>query len=327
MLLYVITGLKVLCDPNPRTSRLYKAAFSYQILILPIVIISFVLFFLGGPSHYSSLSFQLFWNVGHILFFYLTSYYLLTILKQKSSLWLVMLYALVLGGTIELIQGQIGRNIDWLDLYRDLLGALLAIAVWLYRKHQKSLLHLIFLVATCLLITSDQIMLFKAIKLEINAYSNMPILAEFNDNDELMLWTGDNLSLSTEYANSAKYSLKVILTKGGKYSGFTYKHFNNDWTGYKVLVIHLYNANKENIELCIKVTDYIHDISKQNYFNRFNRCVEVTQGKQEIQILITDIIQAPKNREFDISDISQIGFFMSDLVEDKLLYIQRISLK
>jgi len=238
-----------------------------------------------------------------------------------------MFYSLVLGGTIELIQGQVGRNVDWLDLYRDLLGALLAIAIWLYRKHSKSLIYSSLLAGACLLIAFDQIKLFAAIKLELSAYYNMPILAEFKNKDELMLWTGDNLSLNADYANSAQYSLKVTLAKGGKYSAFTYKHFNNDWAGYQTLVIHLYNANKSPIELCLKVTDYIHDIGRQNYFNRFNRCTEVAQGMQEIEILLEDIIQAPKGRKLEINDISQIGFFMSDLSEDKVLYVHRIFLK
>jgi hypothetical protein len=75
------------------------------------VISLFILFFIGGPSYYSPI-FKELWNMGHILFFALTTYKLISLIKHKTTLVILtssLIYCFTLSTLIELVQSKIGR--------------------------------------------------------------------------------------------------------------------------------------------------------------------------------------------------------------------------
>ena len=101
------------------------------------VISLFILFFIGGPSYYSSPVFKELWNTGHILFFTLTTYKLISLIKHKSTSVILassLIYCFTLGALIELVQSKIGRCLDLHDIYRNALGAFLALSIYIYQK-------------------------------------------------------------------------------------------------------------------------------------------------------------------------------------------------
>jgi len=311
-----------------------------SLLWLLVLSILFLLFFIGGPSYYSSTIYKEFWNIGHIVFFALSTYQLSKFFERKSLLFITFIslgYSLLLGGAIELLQSEIGRSMDLHDLYRDVLGALLALAIFYYQyiKHKDKstnkkylqTLSKLLLILSITLITLDQKPLFQAIQVHLHAQNNFPMLADFENSDELKQWKGKNLSLSTKHVLSGLFSMKAELSAKTKYSGFALKDMPRNWEGYSYLLIKIYNANKSTIKICTKISDFQHDLNNQDYNNRFNKCFTLLGNQwSNIKIALKDIENSPKNRKLDLSDMSQLGLFTSSLTSDKTIYLDSITL-
>jgi len=308
------------------------------ILWFSVLSLMFILFFIGGPSYYSSPVFKEFWNIGHIVFFALSTYQLIALIKQKSTLVIIIVsffYCILLGGAIELIQSKIGRCLDLHDIYRDGLGSLLAFSVFYIKKIkqqyppiQKSVyLAYFILFSSLVLIITDQSRLYQIIKIDLQARNNFPILADFKNKKELKQWSGNNLTLSRKHVLTGLYSMKVVLTGKTKYSGFSLKHFPSNWHGYQYLLINIYNPDIKPLKICMKITDFDHDINNQAYNNRFNKCYTLN-GEQwsNIKIPLEDIKNNPKNRELDLTDMSQLGMFTSGLEHNRIIFLDAISL-
>lgn len=303
-----------------------------DLLIILALIILFYLFFFGGPTHYSKVSFIKFWNIGHIIFFALSNYLIIKFLSKDgniTAITAVILFTAGLGIVIELIQSQLGRSVDWQDIYRNFLGAGLAITVFLPSlKRNFTLNRYLLLILICGLILFEQLDFYHALNNENKARERLPVLADFEEPSEINHWSGHFLSQSQRHKTSGQYSMKVELLSGIKYSGFTFEHFPNNWEAYNYLAFSLYNPNNAILKLSVKITDYEHNINTlQAQNNRFNLKIKLEHGWNHIRIPLIAIIQSPENRKMDISNISEITFFMYQLQEETTLYIDDVSLQ
>jgi hypothetical protein len=305
----------------------------------------FLLFFIGGPSYYSSPVFKEFWNIGHIIFFAITTYLLITFIKHKHIgiiITLAFAYCFVLGMAIELLQAKIGRSFDLHDVYRDILGGCLAISYYFNEqfltkkapqqtpnkasRKLKAFARLTFLFSL-ILITLDQTRLYQLIKLDIQIRNNFPMIADFENKNELKQWSGKNLTISNEYVLTGLYSMKVELSAETKYSGFTLKHMSSNWSNYQYLLINIYNPSSETLKLSAKITDFEHDIHNQAFNNRYNQTITLA-GSQwtKVKIKLADIKNGPNKRKLDLSQMSQLGLFTTGLTENKIIFLDSITL-
>ncbi len=307
-----------------------------NLFLVPVIVLStailFVLFFLGGPNHYSKLSFIQFWNIGHIIFFILSNYLIIKFLEKKGNMIVIMavvIYTVVSGVLIELLQSKIGRSVDLNDLYRNSLGAGLAIAIFLPSlKNNNKILRRILLILLACFILLDQLSFYQALRYEIQAREDLPMLADFEKKPDIKQWSGDFLSQSQTHKTKGQYSMKVKLLSGKKYSGFTFEHFPSNWTAYQHLDFSLYNPDSAPLKLSVKITDYEHNINEvQNHNNRFNLKLKLEHGWNHISIPLIQIVQSPENRKMDISNISEITFFMYQLQKEAILYIDNLRLQ
>ena len=316
-----------------------------SLIWLPLSFSLFLLFFIGGPSYYSSPVFKEFWNIGHIIFFAMTTYILIEFIKHQHIgivITLALAYCFVLGMAIELLQAKIGRNFDLHDVYRDALGGFFAISVYFNKqlitkkvpqqipnkttKKLKAFVMLTFALSV-ILIALDQVRLYQLIKLDLKIRHNFPIIADFENKHELKQWSGKNLTISNEYVLTGLYSMKVELSAETKYSGFTLKHMPSNWSNYQYLLINIYNPNPETLKLSAKITDFEHDINNQAYNNRYNQTIMLA-GNQwtKVKIKLADIKNAPKKRKLDLSQMSQLGLFTLGLTENRMIYLDSITL-
>jgi VanZ family protein len=289
----------------------------------------FLLFFIGGPSYYSPLEIKLFWNNGHIIFYFITS---LIVVKQisikhsrKKSVLFVFIYTLILGGAVEIIQAEFNRELDYSDMYRNFLGSSLAVIFWLIKVDKKRLMTIFSSLIILVLVILEQRLLFSILSLKYQQYNNLPILADFSIPHEEALWSEGEVS--TDNIGGYQQLFKINIHPKGKYSGFTFKEVYPDWRGFDEIEFRMISQSKETEKLCLKITDLEHDNGNQAYSNRYNFCPQLSYGENVIAIKLHDIINAPHDRKMNISEISQIGFFMIDLKAVKTLYINEIKLK
>ena len=150
-------------------------------LILPF-------FFFFGPGYGSSRSFQCFWDLGHIVFFALASYFLITFpscLSEKSfklQLFWVVLITLVGGLLIELIQAGFSRTPSFPDMLRNLVGSLCSLFFFNPDRTEWPAKKLnIFQFFIILAVVSATIPLGVAITDESIAEAEFPLLADFRN--------------------------------------------------------------------------------------------------------------------------------------------------
>ena len=304
-----------------------------KVLGLFVIISLFTLFFVGGPSNYSSPILKKFWNIGHTLFFALTTYKIIELIRLKPT-WIIifssLFYCLTLGTSIEILQSKIGRNLDIHDIYRNILGTFLALSIYSYQKkraHHGNYIACSYLIIVTLLILIEQKKLFQTIKIDIQARYNFPSLARFEKANELKQWSGSNLSLSTENVLTGLYSLKIELDSKKKYSEVTLIHMPKNWEGYKYLLINIYNPNEDVLKITAKITDYIHDMSDQSHNNRYNKGFTLLEGQWSIiKIPLEDVKNSPKTRKLQLDNISRLSLFSTDLTKNKIIYIDSVTL-
>ncbi len=114
-------------------SNVCRGVLSFLVLLLVM------LFFVGGPDYYSPRSFKAFWNLGHILFFAIFPLLVFPSLhrrglKYSTQVIIILLLTLVIGAGVECVQYGVNRIPDLGDMFRNMLGALIAIFIILPTK-------------------------------------------------------------------------------------------------------------------------------------------------------------------------------------------------
>ncbi|MFT5249691.1 MAG: VanZ family protein [bacterium] len=301
-----------------------------KILLVVLIFLISILFFTDGPSPYSNRLYLLLWDNGHICFFALVGWLTFRLTNNKTDLYtciLTFIISLILGFTIEVIQFYIGRNANWQDVYRGVLGGLFSNLALNYRYSSINKTKIVAaLIATVLLIALEQKQLVIAIKLELDMKSNFPILSDFSTKKNLMNWTGNSLSIEKNNDIWEVDTLKAKLIANQKYSSLTLEHFSSNWRGYKTLNIDINLSDITPLEICIRITDITHDSSNQLYTNRYNACTNINQTLNTISIPLVKVEQAPLNRLLDLSNVSKITIFSRKLPYDRYIFISSIYL-
>jgi hypothetical protein len=296
------------------------------------ILLCVVFFFvIGGPSSFSGLIFHALWNLGHPLIFAAITFYILKYHLQSCShskrAFIVLIFVIIISLIIELVQEKLNRTFDWLDIFNNTLGSCLLL-IWFFLKNRKQspLLHTAIVMIMVLLQGFILIPLYQALKTQYNNHHSFPTLSLFNDEIELKKWKGDNILLIKKRNEFSEYALKVNMLAHKKYNPVTLKHFSSNWYGFEKLVIHIELESKQPIDFCVRITDIQHDYGEQKYEDRFQKCFKLSNNPNTINIPLADIIQAPLNRQLDIKHISEVTLYSHNLVEDLVVYINKIEL-
>ncbi len=302
-------------------------------LLLLGLVITFPLFFIGGPDYYSPRSFKEVWNLGHILFFAAAAYLSLKNIKplaEKSvlvQLLVVFSVSLFLGVLIEVFQYDSSRDSSVLDVYRDMLGAALGV-VWFFSVVEtiprKPLL--VIRTALFLLFVLQVLPVFVMLYDEWKAKSNFPVLANFESSAELGRWQGNADFYRTDEEVYKGQSLKVVLGTQ-QYSGVALKYFPGDWSGYSQLMFEVHNPQQEPLPITVRIHDEAHRYSEQLYSDRYNQRFLLQYGWNHMVIDLADVASAPEGREMDLSAVAGFGFFVIAEKKRHVLFLDDVRLE
>jgi len=306
-----------------------------QMKILVLIAAScLVLLFVGGPGYYSPRSYQCAWDLGHILFFSIFTYLLIsywdTLLKQrflKQCMWALSI-ALLFGILIEL--GQVGlgdRTPDIYDLLRDIIGALVGLAFFVPSRRLVPKIRLRIFQAIVLIIVLVTIFpLAQALIDEAIARKCFPVLSDLETPFESKRWHGNfEFEIDRKMARQGKCSLRVALNTE-QYSGVGLRYFAHDWGDYNCLQFSLFNPSSEPIKINCRVHDIHHDKHGQDYYDRFNTSYLLPQGWSDIKISVKDIADAPRKRKMDLVHIQGFYLFVVRLPQPRIIYIDDVRL-
>ncbi len=294
-----------------------------------------VMLFLGAPIDESYRLYKSIWNLGHLFFFAFLTWLVIKHTYLLKLHWLKMLlvsvlFSLLLGGAIEVLQSFIGRYMEWQDLFMDVLGGLagfLAIQFLMPIEQRVLKRPLVMLLSTGVLLMALY-PVFSVIRDDVDMSSDFPLIADFETEDTLLRWNikhVERFELDSQLHIKGRASALVIFGEG-KYPSISLFALISDWSGYKFLNFSVHNDQEEDLDIEVKIYDFRHRGNGSKYSDRFNREYMIKPGWNTLQIKLLDVINAPVNRKMDIYDIAGFSLFVSDLKEPKSIHLDDIYL-
>jgi len=284
------------------------------------------------PLSADSLWWREVFNSGHTILFIIVSLILYShidgLQKDTSQLTvclLVLVTGLTLGVLIEVMQGMMQREASYTDLAKDFYGLMSGLMLALFlRKKLKLNRYLLIVVSFVFLVlgTSSLIQLSWHYLQRNNA---LPVLLAFDENwsTSFLHFKNSELLGISGTDNNDGVAFHKVRFDSGQYPGVSIIEPEEDWSAYRALRFTVFSANKENIELYLRVHDNRHD---QDYADRFNQRYLVQPGLNDIEVKISRIQNAPYSRKLDMKNIAGFELFLINNKEPLFLEVSNIFL-
>jgi len=291
--------------------------------------------FVGGPPSEHSRLYQSLWNTGHVFFFGLATWIFICYSPLAKQSWpkvllASLLFALLVGGLIEIVQFKIGRYMEWLDILFDLFGALLgffAVQFFKPKANRVATKPVIMLMSTGVLLAA----FYPTYTVVIDAFNieaDFPIIADFESANTLQRWKPrdvERLKIDTALYRTGRSSASIEFGLGD-YPAFSLISLFSNWSAYNFLNISVHNDQSEDLVLDVKIYDRQHLRNGHHFADRFNREVRLVAGWNDIKINLLDILRAPKNRMMDLHDIAGLTVFIHNPAAPKSIHLDNIHL-
>jgi len=281
-------------------------------------------------------------SLGHIPLFAGLAWAILAginIRTRKARNWPIWSYfaafmiTLALSVLSELGQMITSRDASKKDLLYDNLGCVFFLGVvccWtnhkvserlgVWKKHVRVVFILVVSIVVAVLVRP---LVLSGVD-EIEKRRNLPIIGSFETEREVRRWHGgaSELLLADEWVEDGRYSLRVKLSPG-TYSGIMMPHPPRNWRGYKFLKFSVLNPSEKRMKLVVKIFDWDHNYE---YEDRFNTTMDIAAGVNRMSIALKEIEASPGGRRMRMDRIAQISFFLRDVKQEKILFLDNIRL-
>jgi len=235
----------------------------------------------------------------------------------------INLIVLVMGLGIEGIQLLLGRQSSWGDVYKNCLGASLAI-VFNSRAPSASNLQKAPLKTVLVLLLLNALYPLAINSIDwIMARSSFPVLANFESPFERERWVGKDLRIIK--LDTGNFVLEHQFDTA-EYSSISLVHFPGNWLGYKCLRYRIYNPQSQKLRLIVRINDRMHVETGFAFNDRFNLDIEVAQGWNDYFLALNDIRNAPQTRSMEMTAVEEINFFTNNMASSAKLYFDTIEL-
>jgi VanZ family protein len=280
--------------------------------VLLLYVFAGLLLFLPLPiaSNYAGRTLE---NAGHTPLFFLTTLGLMFVMRDHPRFQGARLYALGLlvgsgaGFMSEVIQMPLARDASWEDVWADVVGAILALAVYAMFDRRRVWRAWHRLVALAVALSCVAIFLTPIVRMTrayVHRNAQFPVIADFHSRIELY-WTM-SFGVNREIVGDA---LEVNLVADA-FPGVSFHEPVPDWRSYRTLIIDLQNPAAEPLHLGVRVHDRRHNF---NFYDRFNRRYDLAPGERRtLRISLDDIRHGPRQRLMDMAHISDITLFRGE---------------
>jgi VanZ family protein len=317
---------------DPKKFEPLKLGDRYRYLIALTVALMTVLFFAGGPNYHSPRSFKSLWNLGHIIYFMVLPLLLISFYPNKriSPIFqtsLIIGATLALGILVEIFQYGFNRTPDMGDLFRNMIGAFIAICFILpIRESVPKPPMRVLRTIIVLLVASQFYPIILALIDEHHARRQFPILSDFQTPLQIQRWTGSAaITIENDIGHRGNRAMRADLTTQ-VYSGLALKYFPANWQQYQWFQFRIYNPSADAITMTCRIHDKKHTAGVQQYQDRFNKTERLSQGWNTITISLEEVRRAPHNRQMDLSQVYGVGIFASRLPQPRTIYIDDVRL-
>lgn len=220
---------------------------------------------------------------------------------------------IVLGAAVELVQGFIGRDASWGDVWTDALGAAVALGWIAHREPAEPVPVRRTGLAIALLAAGIALAPLASAVVAYGLRSlRMPTIAGFSlPSDlyfiELQSASARRAPLPPEWSRPDDTLSLALHLNEGEWPGVAFYEPSPDWRGHRSLKLDLTNPGRTPLDLTLRVHDLKHD---QRHEDRFNRKLTVApETRTVVTVLLKDIESAPLGRKLDLGRVAGMILF------------------
>ena len=111
----------------------------------------------------------------------------------------------------------------------------------------------------------------------------------------------------------------------GRYPGFELSYFPRDWREARALRLLIANPEPTPLELHVRMDDARYDYSL-DLADRYDRAFALSPGANRIEIPLSEVAMAPRNRRFDLGRVQTLLVYAIDLKESREIIVGPIVL-
>lgn len=311
-------------------THIFKSRLLFAFTLLFIV---YGLFFVADDK-LSTRTWTEIWNLGHIAAFtviWLFNFNIFPVFRRLSTSKLILFVGvstLVAGESIELLQGLIGRDNEWQDVWDSEVGALLAICF--FSPQIRNLItaqQMVWRVFAVIMLVVVPWSIWSALADEVYIRQQFPILSDFTTPFELSRWHANTAAIHTQKKDESQLPFLDIDFHPATYSTVSLMHFYRDWRGYKQLVLEVTNPEETDLKVILRIHDQLHRRHAYALKDRFNLPLLIKPGRQSITIALDDVKNAPRTRKMGMQHIEDLSIFTMQSKAYHRLYIHKIMLE
>lgn len=241
----------------------------------------------------------------------------ITFQGRAGAICLAACAALALGTAVELAQAVSGRYGDPWDVVRDGGGAISAtLIVVAFDPTILGRTRAALAGVAISILAAFSFPVFAALDDEARARAQFPVLASFETTRELSRFHFGNVKkpgivLVPDYEGRPVSAMQVRLPPG-RYPGFALSYFPGDWRGMRALQLLIVNPEPTPFEITIRIDDADYDY-RLDLNDRYNRSFPLSPGLNLIEIPLSDVAVAPRDRRFDLGRVQLLLVFAVDL--------------
>jgi hypothetical protein len=116
-----------------------------------------------------------------------------------------------------------------------------------------------------------------------------------------------------------------VLLHPDDFAEFELRYFPEDWRNLQALSFWVYGP-KAQVKLTYRVHEEEHEKGEQAFEDRFNKTVLLRAGWNNVVVDLDEIRRAPVRRTMDMGHISGLIFFVHQLKEPLVLYLDDVAL-
>lgn len=104
------------------------------------------------------------------------------------------------------------------------------------------------------------------------------------------------------------------------------KYFPADWSQYRALQFQIYNPQPEPFSFYFRIHDQLHWGNNSRYSDRFNTSLVARPGWTQMEIPLSEVVEAPKGRKMDLTKIAGVILFVDRLEQSRTFYLDEVKL-
>jgi VanZ family protein len=263
------------------------------------------------------------------------------VLARRASLPYLLGLAVTIGagGLLEFGQEFVPlREPSWGDVAFDSLGAVAGLALLIAAKHYRSssvCVRRLAILAACVLVAALWVAvepLARCARDYVYRDQAYPRLLEFDQAwATRFLWRDDG-SVDVQAcppptgwpADAGADVAQVILRPDDPFPGFGVTEPYSDWRHAAAFAMDVFNPSPVAVPMVLRIQDFAHN---DDYYDRFNRELQIQPGFQTLRVTVSDIQHGPRHRQLNLAQVDGVKLFLVRPTETVRLYAGNMRLE